>query len=96
MKTYQQFITEAKKRIHMVKVHHGTSASNAEKINKSGFGGDEVHASTSSGIAKSFGQRKGEDTRIIRCEFVCFGETWRVYRTSVLRWIFSRVGWTIR
>jgi len=66
MKTYQQFITEAKKRIHMVKVHHGTSASNAEKINKSGFGGDEVHASTSSGIAKSFGQRKGEDTRIIR------------------------------
>jgi hypothetical protein len=66
MKSYTQFITEANKRIHMVKLHHGTSASNAEKINKSGFSGDEVHASTSSDIAKSFGQRKGEDTRIIR------------------------------
>jgi hypothetical protein len=66
MKSYSQFITEARKRIHMVKVHHGTSASNAEKINKSGFGGDEVHASTSPDIAKSFGQRKGEDTRTIR------------------------------
>jgi hypothetical protein len=65
-RTFNQFIAEAKKRIHMVRVHHGTSASNAEKINKSGFGGDEVHASTSSGIAKSFGKRKGEDTRIIR------------------------------
>jgi hypothetical protein len=66
MKSYSEFIEEANKRIHMVKLHHGTSASNAEKINKSGFSGDEVHASTSSDIAKSFGQRKGEDTRIIR------------------------------
>jgi len=66
-KTFREFLEEsAKRRLSFTKVHHGTSASNAEKIEKSGFETSEVHASTSSDTAKSFGQRKGENTRTIQ------------------------------
>jgi len=62
MKTYSEFITEAEKRMKMVRVHHGTSSDTAEKIKKSGFKGDEVHAATHSNTARGFAKRKGEKT----------------------------------
>jgi hypothetical protein len=62
MKTYSEFITEAEKRIRMVRVHHGTSSDTAEKIKKSGFRGDEVHAATHPNTARGFAKRKGEKT----------------------------------
>lgn len=62
MKTYSEFITEAKKILRMVRVHHGTSSDNAEKIKKSGFKGDEVHAATHPNTARGFAKRKGENT----------------------------------
>ena len=62
MKTYSEFITEAEKRIRMVRVHHGTSSDTAEKIKKSGFKGDEVHAATHPNTARGFAKRKGEKT----------------------------------
>ena len=66
-KTFREFLEEsAKRRLSFTKVHHGTSASSADKIEKSGFETSEVHASTSSDTAKSFGQRKGENTRTIQ------------------------------
>jgi len=64
MKTFQEFIAEAK-RLKFVKMYHGTSASSADKIKKSGFNTPEVYTSTSKETAKSFGQRKGEDTEVI-------------------------------
>jgi len=64
MKTFQEFIAEAKK-LRYVKMYHGTSASSADKIKKSGFNTPEVYTSTSKETAKSFGQRKGEDTKVI-------------------------------
>ena len=64
MKTFQEFIAEAK-RLKFVKMYHGTSASSADKIKKSGFNTPEVYTSTSKETAKSFGQRKGEDTKVI-------------------------------
>jgi hypothetical protein len=64
MKTFTQFIAEAK-RLKFVKMYHGTSASSADKIKKSGFNTPEVYASTSKEIAKSFGNRKGEGTKVV-------------------------------
>ena len=64
MKTFQEFIAEAK-RLKFVKMYHGTSASSADKIKKSGFNTPEVYTSTSKETAKSFGQRKGEDTKVV-------------------------------
>jgi hypothetical protein len=64
MKTFQEFIAEAK-RLKFVKMYHGTSASSADKIKKSGFNTPEVYTSTSKETAKSFGQRKGEDIEVI-------------------------------
>jgi len=62
MKTFSQFITEAEKRMKMVRVHHGTSSDTAERIKKSGFEGDEAHAATHSNTARGFAKRKGEKT----------------------------------
>jgi len=62
MQTYSQFIAEAEKRLKMVRVHHGTSSDTAEKIKKSGFKGDEVHAATHPNTARGFAKRKGEKT----------------------------------
>ena len=60
MKSYKEFITEAEKRIKMVRLHHGTSPEAADKIKKSGFTGGsegEVHTSTNPKTARSFGSR---------------------------------------
>ena len=65
MKTFREFIAEAApKRLRYVKMYHGTSASSVDKIKKSGFNTPEVYASTSKGIAKSFGNRQGGDTKV--------------------------------
>jgi len=66
-KTFREFLEEsAKRRLSFNRYHHGTSTSNAEKIKKSGFQTSEVHASTSSDVAKSFGSRKGEGVSTIQ------------------------------
>jgi hypothetical protein len=65
MKTFQEFIAEAEKKLKFVKMYHGTSASSADKIKKSGFSTPEVYASTSKETAKSFGNRKGESTKVV-------------------------------
>ena len=65
MKTYSQFITEAK-RIRIHTVYHGTSPEAAEKIKSSGFKGDEVHASTDPEIAKGFGARYSKTPTTVR------------------------------
>ena len=60
MKSYKEFITEAEKRIKMVRLHHGTSPESADKIKKSGFTGGregEVYTSTNPKTARSFGAR---------------------------------------
>jgi len=62
MQTYSQFIAEAEKRLKMVRVHHGTSSDTAEKIKKSGYKGDKVHAATHPNTARGFAKRKGENT----------------------------------
>jgi hypothetical protein len=46
-------------------MYHGTSASSADKIKKSGFNTSDVYTSTDREIAKSFGQRKGEKTKTV-------------------------------
>jgi hypothetical protein len=53
---------KAEKRMTMVRVHHGTSSDTAEKIKKSGFKGDEVHAATHPNTARGFAKRKSEKT----------------------------------
>lgn len=66
MKTFREFIEEAaQKKLKFVKMYHGTSTSSADKIEKSGFNSPEVYASTSKEIAKSFGDRKGENTKVV-------------------------------
>jgi hypothetical protein len=60
MKTYSEFIIEAEQRLKMVRLKHGTSRDAAEKIKKSGFKGDEVHAATHSDTARGFGKRYDE------------------------------------
>lgn len=64
MKTFKEFISEAK-RLKFVKMYHGTSSSSSNNIQKSGFNTPEVYASTSKTTAKSFGDRKGEDTKVV-------------------------------
>lgn len=67
MKSYSQFIVEAKRRIGFKTVLHGTSKDSAEKIKKSGFNTDEVHAATHRDTARSFGSRTGDsEPTIIR------------------------------
>ena len=70
MKTYCQFITEAKRRIAFQTVYHGTSPESAEKIKASGFKGDEVHASTDPDIAKGFGARYSKNPTTVRMRIV--------------------------
>ena len=65
MKTFSQFITEAEKRMTMVRVHHGTSSDDAKKIKKSGFKGDEVHTSTNTNTARGFGRRYDKNPSVI-------------------------------
>ncbi len=65
MKTYSQFITEADQRLKMVRVHHGTSSDSAEKIKKSGFKGDEVHAATHANTARGFGKRYDKNPSVV-------------------------------
>lgn len=64
MKTYKEFILEAR-RLKMVRMYHGTSKSSADKIKNSGFNTSDVYASTNKDIARSFGNRKGEDTKVV-------------------------------
>lgn len=66
MKSYLEFLSEAEKRLKMVRLKHGTSRSAAEKIKKSGFGGDEVHATTSTDTAHGFGKRYDKTPTIIQ------------------------------
>jgi GNAT superfamily N-acetyltransferase len=69
-RTFREFveiaetITEAK-RLKFVKMYHGTSASSADKIKKSGFNTSDVYTSTDRETATSFGQRKGEKTKTV-------------------------------
>mgnify|MGYP000888056662 FL=1 len=66
MKSYKEFITEAEKRIKMVRLHHGTSPEAADKIKKSGFTGGEhgeVHTSTNPKTARAFGARYSKKPR---------------------------------
>ena len=65
MKTFSQFITEAEKRMKMVRLKHGTSQSAARDIKKSGYEGDEVHAATHSNTARGFGKRYDENPSIV-------------------------------
>lgn len=46
-------------------MYHGTTKSAADNIKKSGFNTSDVYSSTSKDIARSFGNRKGEDTKVI-------------------------------
>jgi hypothetical protein len=63
MRSYTDFLIEAQKRLSFVKMYHGTPS--AEKIQKSGFNTSDVYTSTDREIAQSFGQRKGENTKVI-------------------------------
>ena len=66
MKSYKEFITEAEKKIKMVRLHHGTSPEAADKIKKSGFTGGregEVHTSTNPKTARGFGARYSDKPR---------------------------------
>tara|TARA_Y100000015_G_scaffold36049_1_gene37040 strand:- start:331 stop:744 length:414 start_codon:yes stop_codon:yes gene_type:complete len=66
MKSYKEFMTEAEKRIKMVRLHHGTSPESADKIKKSGFTGGEhgeVHTSTNPKTARGFGARYSKKPR---------------------------------
>ena len=66
MKTFSQFIAEAKEaKLKMVRLRHGTSSDSAKKIKKSGFKGDEVHTSTNTDTARGFGRRYDENPSII-------------------------------
>ena len=68
MKSYKEFITEAEKRIKMVRLHHGTSPESYDKIKKSGFTGGregEVHTSTSPKTARAFGARYSDKSKNI-------------------------------
>ena len=68
MKSYKEFITEAEKRIKMVRLHHGTSPESADKIKKSGFTGGEhgeVYTSTNPKTARGFGARYSDKPRTV-------------------------------
>jgi hypothetical protein len=64
-KTYSEFIAEAKKRLKMVSLKHGTSSDSAREIKKSGFKGDEVHTSTNTNTARGFGRRYDKNPSVI-------------------------------
>lgn len=64
MKTFDEFITEAR-RLSFTRLYHGTSPEAAEKIEKQGFKSPEVYASTSRGIAQSFGSRYSNRPKVI-------------------------------
>jgi GNAT superfamily N-acetyltransferase len=66
MKTFSQFIVEAKQKLKMVRVYHGTSKSNAEKIKSDGFNDSEdgaygsgVYSSTSRNVARRYSRDAG-------------------------------------
>lgn len=65
MKTFSQFIVEAEQKLKMVRLKHGTSPDAGKKIKKSGFKGDEVHTSTNTDTARSFGRRYDENPSVI-------------------------------
>jgi hypothetical protein len=65
MKTFQEFIAEAK-RIKFTRIYHGTSRANAEKIKSDGFSDSEhgvygsgVYASTSRNVARRYSRDSG-------------------------------------
>ena len=64
VKTLREFLDEAK-RLKFIRMYHGTTKSAADKINKSGFNTSDVYTSTDKEIASSFGDRKGEKTKVI-------------------------------
>ena len=41
MKTFQEFIVEANKRLKFTRIYHGSSKANAEKIKSDGFNDSE-------------------------------------------------------
>jgi hypothetical protein len=66
MKTYNQFITEAQKRLKFNRIYHGTSQANAEKIKSDGFNDSEhgvygsgVYGSTSKNVARRYSRDSG-------------------------------------
>jgi hypothetical protein len=66
MKTFNQFVAEAKQKLKMVRVYHGTSKSNAEKIKSDGFKDSEhgaygsgVYSSTSRNVARRYSRDAG-------------------------------------
>lgn len=68
MKSYKEFISEAEKRIKMVRLHHGTSPESADTIKKSGFTGGregEVYTSTNPKTARGFGARYSEKPKSV-------------------------------
>jgi hypothetical protein len=65
MKSFNQFINEAPKKLRFTRLYHGTSPESAEKIKKHGFKSPEVYASTSRGIASGFGARYSEKPKTL-------------------------------
>jgi len=65
MKTFDEFLTEAPRRLNFTRAYHGTSPEAAKKIEKQGFNSPEVYASTSRDIAKSFGGRYSQNPKTV-------------------------------
>jgi len=66
MKTFSQFITEAKQRLKFTRIYHGTSKANADKIKSDGFKDSEhgvygsgVYSSTSKNVARRYSRDAG-------------------------------------
>jgi hypothetical protein len=66
MKTFRQFIAEAEKKLKFIRVYHGTSKSNADKIKSGGFKDSEhgvygsgVYTSTSRNVARRYSRDSG-------------------------------------
>jgi hypothetical protein len=66
MKTFREFIVEAEKKLKFVRVYHGTSKSNADKIKSGGFKdgengvyGSGVYSSTSRNVARRYSRDAG-------------------------------------
>ncbi len=66
MKTFQEFIAEANKKLKFNRIYHGTSQANAEKIKSDGFKDSEhgvygsgVYASTSRNVARRYSRDSG-------------------------------------
>ena len=65
-KTFSQFIAEAEKQLKMLRVYHGTSKANAEKIKSDGFNDSEhgaygsgIYSSTSRNVARRYSRDSG-------------------------------------